>query len=207
MRFTTNRSARLVATAAAALALALVPATVANADDPLDHAAGGEGSVNDTQNILNAAFSDTLTAPLSEVGFDLENLVLANAGTAGAGRGCNGWTTKPAERANPNSRTLRDIFVTLHGECWGGYNGFNVTVRIERSRWWGWQELASMTARDNGSNPWYYHRDLTTYCRAGTWSYRNRVSGGWGGRSGQFITSSYRTTCHDRDNLGYIDLS
>jgi hypothetical protein len=63
------------------------------------------------------------------------------------------------------------------------------------------------TTEDNGSNPWYYHRDLSTSCRAGTWSYRNRTSGGWGGHYGQLITKSYRTTCNDRNNLGAIDVS
>jgi len=205
MRRITQRTARALSCAVVAAALAAIPLAAAAAD-PTDHVSGGEGSVNDTQNITNAGLSDTL-APTSEVGFELDNLVGANVGTASGGRGCSGYTTKPAERANYNSPTYRDIFVTLHGECWGGYNGFEITVRIERSRWWGWQELASMTARDNGSNPWYYHRDLTTYCRAGTWSYRNRVSGGWGGRSGQFTTDSYRTTCHDRNDIGYIDVS
>lgn len=200
-----RKAARAVTCVAAAMAFAVVPASLSYAD-PGDHVGGGEGSINDTQNITNTALNDAIASPASEVGFDLENLVLANAGTAAGGRGCNGYTTKPAERANPSSPTNRDIFITLHAECWGGDNGFRVTIRIERSRWYGWQTLTSRTTEDNGSNPWYYHRDLTTYCRAGTWSYRNWTSGGWGGRSGNIYTSSYRTTCADKNDLGFIDV-
>lgn len=90
-----------------------------------------------------------------------------------------------------------------------GYTYVNIDFYIERDRWWGIQTLASRGINDSGYNDSF--RDfLSTYCRAGTWSYRSRATGEVRGtfyQRVQAISRSFRHTCFKPDDLTFIDKS
>jgi hypothetical protein len=105
--------------------------------------------------------------------------------------GCASHATKPAERPDTNSSTGRDIYSRVSIVCSGGT--MSDTWKLQRHRWYGWQTLTSVSA----SNASAFSGDLATSCRAGTWSYRVEAN--------NYHTTSYRTTCNNRNDVFFID--
>jgi hypothetical protein len=157
----------------------------------------GEGSLTDTQNAEAAALSDASANT---------GLIAQPLKTAGSGNGCGGYVTKPAAQYDGSSDTLESIFTHVEIYC-VGYNNVDLTVYIQRHRWYGWQPLHHVEFSNVGNNYRVSH-NVATDCRAGTWSYRTEVAGGWDGDySGDGHTESFRHTCVNKNDATYIDLS
>lgn len=172
-----------------------VAATTASASQ-----ATGEGSVSDTQNISNAAVSDASASP-----GDLMPLAIAKNIEAGYG-GCGGGFTRPREEASTSSPTDEGITADLFLKC-NGWNEIQLNFYIQRSRWYGWQNLTHQSISGDYDN-YTAHLSPHTNCRAGTWSYRSEVTGGWDGSyDNETHSPSLRTTCVDSSNLNYVDLN
>jgi hypothetical protein len=160
----------------------------------------GEGSLSDTQNAVNAANSDSTSGAgdLAELAPTVSSIVATQSG-------CGGYYTKPALVADEGSYTDESITAELYLQC-SGFNYIDLHFYIQRSRWYGWENLTSQhISGEKGPN---YGADLTpsTSCRAGTWSYRSEVTGGWDGSyDGETHSSSFRHTCVKQTDINYVD--
>ncbi|MFG1709522.1 hypothetical protein ACFLIM_40695 [Nonomuraea sp. M3C6] len=90
-------------------------------------------------------------------------------------------------------RTFKDYY-HIYGSgrltrCRGGF--IKITVRLQRSRWYGWQTLATGSRTDNGLVSVKYR------CKGnGTHTYRTQVAGlTWSGQTQFKYSNQFRTSC------------
>lgn len=152
----------------------------------------GEGSLSDVANVTSTAISDATALPEILVGLNGSN-------------GCGGGFTRPALANSSSSSTGVAVFANLYLRC-TGWNNVDITFQIQRSRWYGWQSLAS-TNIDSVAYNYSRNATVSTSCRAGTWSYRSDVYGRINSSEVDNHSKALRVTCADRSNLNYVDLT
>jgi len=188
--------ARVVVGSVGIMLAASMSTTAAHADQ-----VSGEGSLTDTANISTAVNSDATSGA-----GDLAELTPTINSEIATSSGCGGYYTKPHLVADESSSTDQDITAELALQC-NGFNYVDLYFYIQRSRWYGWQNPTTQhISGEKGPN---YGAELTphTSCRAGTWSYRSEVTGGWDGYyDGETHSSSFRHTCVNQADLNYVDL-